>query len=115
MSLRIVCKAAATTFLSLTVSLGAAADDRLLTIDDLLALKSVSDPQINSDGDWIAYTVDSIDVEADTSSKRSSLSTPIRATASRGPAFNVTDTSVTWTGTERRFAVTSPCRPCHSS
>ncbi len=70
MSLRIVCKAAATTFLSLTVSLGATADDRLLTIDDLLALKSVSDPQINSDGDWIAYTVDSIDVEADTSSKQ---------------------------------------------
>ena len=53
MSLRIVCKAAATTFLSLTVSLGATADDRLLTIDDLLALKSVSDPQINSDGDLL--------------------------------------------------------------
>jgi dipeptidyl aminopeptidase/acylaminoacyl peptidase len=54
----------------LAVSLGAVADDRLLTIDDLLALKSVSDPQISSDGAWIAYTVESIDVEADTASKQ---------------------------------------------
>jgi len=52
------------------MSLGAIADDRLLTIDDLLALKSVSDPQLSSDGAWIAYTVESIDVEADTSSKQ---------------------------------------------
>jgi len=70
MSLRFACNAIAMTILVTTMSLEAFADDRLLTIDDLLALKSVSDPQLSSDGAWMAYTVESIDVEADTSSKQ---------------------------------------------
>jgi dipeptidyl aminopeptidase/acylaminoacyl peptidase len=45
-----------------------ATSNRVLTSDDLLALKSVSDPQVSPDREWIAYTVDSIDVEADESS-----------------------------------------------
>ena len=39
-----------------------------LTIDDLLALRSVSSPAISPDGEWIAYAVETIDVEADESS-----------------------------------------------
>ena len=39
-----------------------------LTVDDLMALQSVADPQISPQGDWIAYTVDSVDLEADESS-----------------------------------------------
>jgi dipeptidyl aminopeptidase/acylaminoacyl peptidase len=39
-----------------------------LTPDDILSLKSVSDPQISPDGDWIAYAVESIDFEEDESS-----------------------------------------------
>lgn len=70
MILRIASKAILTTMSIFAFSLCAAADDRLLTIDDLLALKSVSDPQLSSDGAWIAYTVESIDVEADTSSRQ---------------------------------------------
>ena len=70
MSLRFACSAIFMTILLTTMSLGANADDRLLTIDDLLALKSVSDPQLSSDGAWVAYTVESIDLEADTSSKQ---------------------------------------------
>jgi dipeptidyl aminopeptidase/acylaminoacyl peptidase len=70
MSRRIARKAVSTIFMLFAVGFSAVADDRLLTIDDLLALKSVSDPQISSDGTWIAYTVESIDVEADTSSKQ---------------------------------------------
>ncbi len=70
MSRRIARKAVGTMFMLFAVGFSAVADDRLLTIDDLLALKSVSDPQISSDGTWIAYTVESIDVEADTSSKQ---------------------------------------------
>jgi len=41
---------------------------RALTADDLLALKTVSDPQISPDREWIAYTVGRVDIEADESS-----------------------------------------------
>lgn len=41
---------------------------RIISADDLLALKSVSDPQISPDGKWVAYTVERVDVEADESS-----------------------------------------------
>ncbi len=41
---------------------------RIINADDLLALKSVSDPQISPDGKWVAYTVERVDVEADESS-----------------------------------------------
>ena len=51
-------------------SFSIAADDRMLSIDDLLALKSVSDPQVSPDGKWIAHTVRRIDVEADASSSQ---------------------------------------------
>ena len=68
MSLRAACKAIGTILTLFAISSSAVAEDRYLTIDDLLALKSVSDPQISSDGSWIAYTVESIDVEADTKS-----------------------------------------------
>lgn len=51
-------------------SFSIAADDRMLTIDDLLALQSVSDPQVSPDGKWIAHTVRRIDVEADASSSQ---------------------------------------------
>jgi dipeptidyl aminopeptidase/acylaminoacyl peptidase len=43
-------------------------DGRSVTIDDLLALRSVSAPAISPDGAWIAYAVETIDVEADESS-----------------------------------------------
>lgn len=38
---------------------------RHINADDLLALKTVSDPQISADGAWIAYTVERSDVETD--------------------------------------------------
>jgi len=38
------------------------------TPEDMLSLKSVSDPQISPHGDWIAYAVKSIDFEEDESS-----------------------------------------------
>ena len=45
-----------------------AQDPRHITTEDLLALKSVSEPDISPDGEWVAYTVESIDIEADESS-----------------------------------------------
>jgi len=44
------------------------ADSRNITADDLLALKSVSDPRISPDGKWVAYTLERADSEADESS-----------------------------------------------
>ena len=38
------------------------------TSEDILSLKSVSDPQISPSGDWIAYTIESVDFETDESS-----------------------------------------------
>ncbi len=43
-------------------------DQRFISADDLLALKSVGRPVISPDKEWIAYTVNSVDVEADDSS-----------------------------------------------
>lgn len=40
---------------------------RPLTIDDVMALKSVQDPQISPDGAWLAYTVSHRDLEEDES------------------------------------------------
>ncbi|SVB45931.1 uncharacterized protein METZ01_LOCUS198785, partial [marine metagenome] len=41
------------------------ANDRPLTVDDLLALESVGNPQVSPDGQWVAYTVSSRDMEED--------------------------------------------------
>jgi dipeptidyl aminopeptidase/acylaminoacyl peptidase len=38
---------------------------RLVNLDDLVALKEVSDPQISPEGDWVAYTVSEADVARD--------------------------------------------------
>ena len=51
-------------------SLSIAAGNQTLTIDDLLALKSVADPQVSPDGKWIAQTVTRIDIEADESTSQ---------------------------------------------
>ena len=49
------------------LSLGNAvlADGRPLTIDDLLAIKSVSDPQISPDGESVVYVVSELDRATD--------------------------------------------------
>lgn len=38
---------------------------RAITIDDLHKIKSVGDPQRSPDGKWVAYTVETVDVEKD--------------------------------------------------
>lgn len=57
-----------TGILALPVSAQDDADGRFITADDLLALKSVGAPQISPDREWIAYTVNTVDMEADDSS-----------------------------------------------
>jgi Tol biopolymer transport system component len=46
------------------------AEPRPLEIDDYFALESVGDPQISPDGQWVAYTVSSIDLENDSRETR---------------------------------------------
>src|SRR2546425_11979365 len=43
---------------------------RLLTVDDLFALKEVGEPQISPDGRWVAYTVTTTDLKAEKSESR---------------------------------------------
>ncbi len=40
---------------------------RPLKLDDLFKIKNVGDPQISPDGQWVAYTVSTVDVKADKS------------------------------------------------
>lgn len=40
---------------------------RPLKLDDLFSIKSVQDPQVSPDGQWVAYVVSSIDTKADRS------------------------------------------------
>ena len=40
--------------------------DRPITIDDLLRVERVSDPEISPDGRWVVYAVATPDVEANT-------------------------------------------------
>jgi len=59
---------AALTLISLSLTTVLAQDGRSITSDDLLALKSVGGPQISPDREWITYTVNTVDAEADDSS-----------------------------------------------
>ena len=42
----------------------------VMTIDDLMAMERVRDPQISPDGRWVAYTVNQKDLEEDKSRTR---------------------------------------------
>jgi len=52
-------------FLSPAVSLAQAPSKRPLSPDDVFLMRTVSDPQVSPDGAWVAYTVTSLDREAD--------------------------------------------------
>ena len=56
--------------MSLLFACAVGAQDRAITIDDLLALDSVGSPQVSPDGEWVAYTVRSLDMEEDESRTR---------------------------------------------
>ncbi|HZM71527.1 MAG TPA: DPP IV N-terminal domain-containing protein, partial [Candidatus Cryosericum sp.] len=56
--------AAAAPAAAVPAATGAAAR-RLVTLDDLAALREVSDPQISPDGNWVAYGVETVDVKRD--------------------------------------------------
>ncbi len=51
--------------LASSVALGEQANKRSLTLDDLAHLHDVAGPQVSPDGQWVAYTVSTIDHDAD--------------------------------------------------
>ena len=50
---------------SIFVAAGSAQSKRPLSLDDLARLRSVNDPQVSTDGKWVAYTVGTVDTEKD--------------------------------------------------
>jgi dipeptidyl aminopeptidase/acylaminoacyl peptidase len=56
-------------FILLSCSIGYAQQKRNFTVEDMYALRDVSDPQISPDGKWVAYVVDSINKEKDKTNK----------------------------------------------
>lgn len=50
----------------LALSVASAQQKRPMTFEDILALKAVADAQISPDGKWVAYTVSSADMKANT-------------------------------------------------
>ncbi len=62
-----VCSSLSVVLLLLPVPGFAQDGERLITVDDILAIKSVGDPQVSPDGDWVAYTVRQRDMEEDKS------------------------------------------------
>src|SRR5215217_3491254 len=55
----------ATLLLLLTLASPLFAAGRAMTIDDLLAVKGVSDPQLSPDGRWVVYVVSELDRATD--------------------------------------------------
>ena len=81
----------------------------VMTFEDVLAVKAVSDPQVSPDGKWIAYVVTSVDVKENAgdadlwlvSTDRSNV-TPVRLTTSQK-----NDTQPRWSPDGRRIAFIS--------
>src|SRR2546428_3906933 len=47
------------------LSLQAQSTKRPIALDDLARMRAVGDPQVSSDGKWVAYTVGTVDAEKD--------------------------------------------------
>tara|TARA_B110000208_G_scaffold141036_1_gene170186 strand:+ start:1260 stop:3293 length:2034 start_codon:yes stop_codon:yes gene_type:complete len=56
--------------LSFPLSVQAQLETQAVTIDDLMALESVSSPQVSPDGEWVAYVVRSRNMEEDKSNSQ---------------------------------------------
>ena len=82
--------------LAVTATIANAQTPKRMTFDDVIALKSVNDPQLSPDGKWVAYVVSHADMTADASDPdiylvAASGGTPVRLTTSKK-----SDTSPRW-------------------
>jgi Tol biopolymer transport system component len=65
-------------------------ETRPLRVEDLFALKTVEDPQLSPDGQWVAYTVTALDAKEDTSDSDLYMvpfagGAPVRLTSGKQP------------------------------
>lgn len=98
---------AALTIISLAGSLSLAQTRRPLQPDDIFEIKNVGDPRISPDGQWIAYTVSTLDRKEDSSDTDIFMvstdgGAPIKLTASKKP-----ETSPRWSPDGRYLAFLS--------
>ena len=84
-----------------------ATSPRRMTYDDVIALRSVSDPQISPDGKWVAYTVARADLEQNASDADIWLASTLGEFPSRLTTHKKSDTSPRWSPDGRRIAFIS--------
>jgi dipeptidyl aminopeptidase/acylaminoacyl peptidase len=65
--MRGACVALAVFFIASAANAQAPAERRAITFQDLISMRRLSDPQISPDGNWVAYTVATPDLEANRS------------------------------------------------
>jgi dipeptidyl aminopeptidase/acylaminoacyl peptidase len=84
-----------------------AATRRRMTFDDVVALRTVADPQLSPDGKWVAYTVSRADLEQNASDADIWLASTLGEFPSRLTTHKKNDTSPRWSPDGRRLAFIS--------
>ena len=83
------------------------ATPRPMTFDDVIALRSVADPQLSPDGQWVAYTVTRADLEQNAGDADIWVASTLGEFPSRLTTHKKSDTSPRWSPDGRRIAFVS--------
>ena len=84
-----------------------AAAKRRMTFDDVIALRTVADPQLSPDGKWVAYTVSRADLDQNAADADIWLASTLGEFPSRLTTNKKSDTSPRWSPDGKRLAFIS--------